>query len=111
MRRPAFLWKLYRNPALLERYQSWDASKGLVLGMAVAGLVGKDQFRAAQWAVRKVGLDAELKEASAEQKRREALEWMHSWCRENEIVLSTWKARFLLELALGIEKGYLPVKE
>lgn len=102
------LWAIWHKPGALDRAEAWAASPRFEAGMAVSDLMLTPQYAIAEMAVRKVGLDALLKDSAADLKRAEALEWIQHYAREREIIVTGWKARFLLELAAGVRRGHLP---
>lgn len=69
--------------------------------------IDSPKYKAAVYAVTKVGLDPILSKGRHEVKRAEALEWMGHWLKENNTNATEWEKRFLVELVVGIKAGYL----
>ena len=75
----------------------------------VRRLMTTKSWRAALYAVDKIRKQPRLAVAGHDLQKDEAEEWSHTFNRE---MLGTkqdgWTVRFLIELAIGIEKGRLP---
>lgn len=74
----------------------------------IAEMLASQAFEAVMRAVRKQNADQALASALPEVKRAEALEWAQHYGGKKLARSDAWETRFLMELAVGLEKGKLP---
>jgi hypothetical protein len=77
------------------------------LGEQIEVILASPAYQPVLQALRKTNADRMLSSAPAEVKHAETLQWAEYYSTKAVARRDAWKTRFLLELLIGIEKGFL----